>query len=283
MKSLILSLFFFFNFIFLFSQSFEDPVKEANEIIKRSLTTLSDPETIKMRAKYEEFIKSKVDSLLFKYPELDSPTYIKSFIGAMEVKFKSFIEKVTGDATAYSHYSDIPKKLKNEYLFKIYSSEESIFDSTQTISYIKDNYTELKKIGNGNYELLFDSQGKLTNYKEFNLKNLEPNQIKTITDDKINYPLSTKISFSVVSNDSILVSTNYYSSTTKTVYFNNDSKSYLLKESPNSSKITISNDASINKKQLKIVYQYKNEKLVNGILVESVLYTKEELKGILKK
>jgi len=119
--------------------------------------------------------------------------------------------------------------------------------------------------------------------KENNFKIIDSKAIKTIIDKGINIPLPTKISFSVVSNDSILVSTNYYSSTTKNVFLNNISKSYLFKETPSASKITITNDGSINKKQLKVVYQFKNEKLANGILLESTSYTKEEVKDILKK
>ena len=164
-----------------------------------------------------------------------------------------------------------------------YSSSYNVYDSTKTSAYLKDNIDEVKKLALGSYDLLFDQQGILTTFKEKNFKNIEPKDIKIITDIGINIPLPPKISFSVVSNDSILVSLNYYSSTTKDVFLNNISKSYLFKETPSASKITIINDGSINKKQLKVVYQYKNEKLANGILLESVSYTKEEVKDILKK
>lgn len=171
----------------------------------------------------------------------------------------------------------------NIFTVKSYSKKYFFLDSTETAHYVQENIDEIKKLASGNYDLLFDQKGNLTTFKENNFKNLEPKDIKIITDLGINIPLPTKISFSVISNDSILVSTDYYSSTTKAVYFNNISKSYISKESPSSSKITITNDASINKKQLKIIYQYKKEKLVNGIVLESVAYTKEEVKDILKK
>jgi hypothetical protein len=123
----------------------------------------------------------------------------------------------------------------------------------------------------------------LTNYKELNFNDLDSNLIQSISENGIVIPLPTKINFSIVSNDSILVSTNYYSSTSKDVFFNNTTKSFVFKEIPNSSKVNILNDNFIGKKQIKVVYQFKNDKLANGILLKSDFYSKEEIKDILKK
>ena len=164
-----------------------------------------------------------------------------------------------------------------------YSSSYNVYDITNTATYLKENSNELTNLSVGNYDLLFDQQGILTNYKERNLKNIEPKAIKIITDNGIDIPLPTKISFSIVSKDSILVSTNYYSSTSKDVFFNNTTKSFVFKEIPNSSKVNIINDSFIGKKQIKVVYQFKNDKLANGILLKFDSYTKEEIKDILKK
>ena len=58
---------------------------------------------------------------------------------------------------------------------------------------------------------------------------------------------------------------------------------FVFKEIPNSSKVNILNDNFIGKKQIKVVYQFKNDKLANGILLKSDFYSKEEIKDILKK
>jgi hypothetical protein len=213
---------------------------------------------------------------------------VDSLLGSVDFLSKSLIQ-LNSKNKGNKELSELEKSLndKKQELVQLkidsYSSSYNVYDSTNTAVYLKENIDEVKKLALGNYDLIFDQKGNLITFKENNFKIIDSKAIKTITDKGINIPLPTKISFSVVSNDSILVSTNYYSSTTKDVFLNNTSKSYLFKETPSASKITITNDGSINKKQLKVVYQFKNEKLANGILLESTSYTKEEVKDILKK
>jgi hypothetical protein len=116
-----------------------------------------------------------------------------------------------------------------------------------------------------------------------NFQNLESTEIKTIKVNGFSIPLPTEISFSVISNDSILVSMSYFANTTKAVFYEKSTNSFFFKEKPNTSRIKITRDESIDKNKLKVKYQYKNEKLVNGVLIESVDYPKEEIKEILKK
>jgi hypothetical protein len=211
---------------------------------------------------------------------------------------KNFFQGLSNDLQkAFENKQALNDKELNEWLSKKqeldsikyaklmvqYSDSIITFDSIETYDYINENLNAIKNSTVGNYELLFDQLGKLTNNKELNFKNLDSNLIKTFSDNDIVIPLPTKISFSVISNDSILVTSSFFANTKKAVFYEKSTNSFFFKEKLNASIIKITRDESIDKNKLKVKYQYKNEKLVNGVLIESVDYPKEEIKEILKK
>lgn len=87
--------------------------EEAELIIRTEYTNPGNETTIYTRQNYEQHINEQLDRLITANPEM-TPTMIKDAIDAIEARFKQFIEGITGDATANSHYSDIPSRIKRE-------------------------------------------------------------------------------------------------------------------------------------------------------------------------
>jgi hypothetical protein len=275
------------------TKEFADDYFKYNPYSKQDILELEN--AFETMPEYKGAITLKDDNGEFLYKDFDDyfETTLKPFFsnqmttqGVNSDLIPNLIEKYKTEMASNPKIGGkwvVEREKFTQELIDSYSSSYIGFDSTNTATYLKENSNELTNLSLGNYELLFDQKGKLTNYKELNFNDLDSNLIQSISEKGIIIPLPSKINFSIVSNDSILVSTNYYSSTSKDVFFNNTTKSYVFKEIPNSYKVNILNDNFIGKKQIKVVYQFKNDRLANGILLESDFYTKEEIKGILKK
>ncbi len=192
----------------------------------------------------------------------------------------NFIEEaVTEYNNLHIKYDSVTNTIKSK-LDLLYNSEANIssLNSYTVEDYIQKNKSILQSIPAGVYALTFDKKG-IPNHNNFpNLINVPQ---KTIGDFKIF--LKSIAEIRVEEKDSLLISTNYTSGSTKELYFDNNENFYFKSKTGLTRPKYVSFNPNLEKDIVQVNKTYKKEKYINGVLVTSRTYSSGKNVKILKK
>jgi hypothetical protein len=194
-----------------------------------------------------------------------------------ELLASNVIENAANEYSKLNFQNSETKALIQQKLNEKYTSEILNLDSTAIKKYISANKKNLISINPGKYKLSFDKTGN-SSIKEFpNYSDVPKKLFGTFE-----VSLKSQAEIILELKDSILVSSIYSSSWTKSLYKDKNDNFYY-KTKTGLPVATISNNPSVDKKLVRINKVYKREKYANGILIDTQEFKTEKTVGILKK
>jgi hypothetical protein len=143
--------------------------------------------------------------------------------------------------------------------------------------YIKTNKSKLNSINQGTSIINFNKSGGSSNSSFPSWPKVPKKEFGSFL-----VYLNSQAEINVIVKDSILVSSTFSTSNTKPLFIDKN-ENFYFKTKTGLPTATISNNAEIDKKLVRINKTYKREKYANGILIDSQEYKTEKTVGIMKK
>ena len=193
-------------------------------------------------------------------------------------------------AFSYDQLNFTNLELKNKIqslLEKKHENDTVFLDKETVLNYI--NYqintknTQLLKLGEGEYEIIFNTTGKATNVDIPNIGVFESNaNIPSIKVGSFDIKQHSKMALKITLRDSILILSNFSSGSTKTIYVDKN-ENFYLKTKTGLPTAYFSYNYKLDERLVRIYKIFKREKYINGVVAESNNYTSEQFIKILKK
>lgn len=200
------------------------------------------------------------------------------------------LKLIENAALSYDQLNFPKPELKNKIqllLEVLHEKDTIILDDKTTLIYInyhtKNNESRLLNLGEGVLEIKFNVLGNPTNAVIPNIGTAESNvNIPSIKVGSFEIKQNSKMTLKVAHRDSILTSTIYNSGCSKTLFID-ESENFYLKTKTGLPMANISYNYKLDDKLVRIYKEFRNEKYINGIVVETKNYNTEKFKKILKK
>lgn len=186
------------------------------------------------------------------------------------------------------NFSNFELKNKIQTLLEKKHENDTVFlDKETVLNYInyqiKTKNTQLLKLGEGEHEIIFNTTGKATNVDIPNIGVFESNaNIPSIKVGSFDIKQHSKMLLKITLRDSILISSIYNSGCDKTLYIDKH-ENFYLKTKTGLPTVYVAYNITVDKQIVKINKAYKQEKQINGVLVESKNYYTVSFVKILKK
>ena len=236
----------------------------------------------------------KDDGLLIKINEgllkIENQKREQDKFTALKVDSLLSLQLLEDAAFSYDQLNFTNLELKNKIqslLEKKHENDTVFLDKETVLNYI--NYqintknTQLLKLVEGEYEIIFNTTGKATNVDIPNIGVFESNaNIPSIKVGSFEIKQHSKMALKITLRDSILILSNFSSGCTKTIYVDKNEKFYL-KTKTGLPTAYFSYNYKLDESVVRIYKAFKQEKYINGVVAESMNYTSEQFKKILEK
>lgn len=168
-----------------------------------------------------------------------------------------------------------------------HKNDTILLDEKTVLNYInyqiKTKNTHLLKLSKGDYEINFNAMGRATNAVVPNIGIVESNvTIPSIKVGSFIIKQNSKALLKITQQDSILISSNYSSGCTKTIYVDKN-ENFYLKTKTGLPTAYFSYNYKLDESLVRIYKEFKQEKYINGVVAESKNYNTENFNKILKK
>jgi hypothetical protein len=186
------------------------------------------------------------------------------------------------------NFPSFESKNKIQSLLEIkHKNDTASLDKETVLNYInyqiKTKNTQLLKLGEGEHEIIFNTMGKATNVDLPNIGIFESNaNIPSIKVGSFEIKQHSRMALKITVRDSILILNNFSSGCTKTIYVDKN-ENFYLKTKTGLPTAYVSYNYKLDKRLVRIFKAFKQEKYINGVVAESINYTSEKFKKILKK
>jgi hypothetical protein len=208
------------------------------------------------------------------------------------LKIDSFLTQNLLEDAALSYdqlnFSNLDLKNKIQSLLEKKHEKDTInLDEKTVFNYInyqiKTKNTNFLNLSRGEYEIYFNASGRSLNEVFPDIGVIFSNvNIPFIQVGSFIITQNSKALLKVSQQDSILISSNYSSGCTKTIYMDKN-ENFYLKTKTGLSKAIVSYNFKIDDRFVKIYKEFKSEKYINGVVAESKNYTVEKFNRIFKK
>jgi hypothetical protein len=180
--------------------------------------------------------------------------------------------------------------LKNKIqslLVKKHETDTVILDNKTIVNYInyqvKTKNTQLHNLGEGVHEIRFNTIGNPINKIIPSIGVAESNvNIPSIKVGSFNIKQNSKAVLTITEQDSILVSNNFSSGCTQTIYVDKN-ENFYLKTKTGLPAAYFTYNYKLDERLVRIYKEFKQEKYINGVVTETKSYNTEKFIKILKK